>query len=68
LKEFMPLLFIYMVVIGTSVEDERLFSAMYFVNSVLRNRLSENLEACIWAKVQTQLTRDDFLYMDALEL
>jgi hypothetical protein len=64
----MPLLFVYMVVIGSSVEDERLFSAMNFVNSVVRNRLSENLEACIWAEVQTQFTRDDFSYMDALEL
>jgi hypothetical protein len=57
LKSFMPLLSIYMVIVGSSVEDERLFSAMNFVKSVVRNRLSDNLEACIRAKVQTQFTR-----------
>jgi hypothetical protein len=46
-----------MVIVGSSVEDERLFSAMNFVKSVVRNRLSDKLEACIRAKVQTQFTR-----------
>jgi hypothetical protein len=68
LKSFMPLLSIYMVIVGSSVEDERLFSAMNFVKSVVRNRLSDNLEACIRAKVQTQFTRYNFPYMEALEL
>jgi hypothetical protein len=61
------LLSIYMAVIRSSVYDERLFSAMDYVKSIVRNRLSENLEACIRAKVQTLSTRDDFPYMDSLE-
>jgi hypothetical protein len=68
LRSFMPLLSIYMVIVGSSVEDERLFSAMNFVKSVVRNRLSDNLEACIRVKVQTQFTRYNFPYMEALEL
>ena len=66
--EFAKLAEIMMCMVGTSVEDERLFSILAFVHNKLRNRLDSNLEACVRAKAQQVYTPESFPYKDALKV
>lgn len=58
---------ILFVVVGGSVEDERLFSAASFVLSKHRRRLDASLEKCVRMKVQSVFTLDNFPYDEAVQ-
>lgn len=59
ISEFMKLAKIAIVMVGGSIEDERVFSTMNFVKDKLRNCLSE-LELCVRLKSQRLFTLDTF--------
>jgi hypothetical protein len=49
-----------MTLAGTSVADERVFSAMTFVKNVLRASLSTNLALCVRTKLQEWFDLETF--------
>ena len=53
-----------MTLLGTSVEDERLFSLLAFVQNKQRNRLDAHLEPCMRMKAQTLFDDETFPYLD----
>lgn len=55
---------ILMTLLGTSVEDERLFSLLAFVQNKQRNRLDAHLEPCMRMKAQTLFDDETFPYLD----
>ena len=57
---FCKLAEILMCMVGTSVEDERLFSTLSFVHNKQRNRLDGHLEACVRAKAQQLFSEVSF--------
>lgn len=63
---FATLAEVLFVMVGGSIEDERLFSAASFVLSKHRQRLDVSLEKCVRGKVQQFFTLDDFPYETAL--
>jgi hypothetical protein len=65
--EFMKLARVLMTVVGTSVSDERAFSAMTFVKNSLRSSLEEHLEACVRVKEQTLFDLTTFPHTEVLE-
>lgn len=67
LSEYVKLAKIAMTVVGTSVNDERAFSAMSFVKSPERNRLEEHLEVAVRAKYQGQFTYETFPIQEGLK-
>ena len=67
LSEYIKLAKLSMTVVGTSVNDERAFSAMSFVKSPERNRLDEHLEVAVRAKYQGQFTYETFPIEEGLK-
>lgn len=57
---------ILVVLVGGSVEDERVFSSVSFVLGKLRHSLDRNMETCVRAKVQNFFTAQTFSYDKAL--
>ena len=55
---------ILMVLLGTSVEDERL-STLAFVQNKQRNRLQAHLEPCVRMKAQKLFDDETFPYIEA---
>jgi len=51
-----------MTMVGTSVMDERAFSAMTFIKNRLRSSLSKNLQLCMRTKLQRHFDLDSFPY------
>jgi hypothetical protein len=51
-----------LTLVGTSVCDERAFSAMTFIKNVLRTSLSTNLALCMRMKLQQWFDLDTFPY------
>jgi hypothetical protein len=64
--EFMKLARLLMTVVGTSVSDERAFSARTFVKNSLRSSLDKHLEACVRVKEQTLFDLTTFPHTDVL--
>jgi hypothetical protein len=64
--EFMKVARLLMTIIGTSVGDERAFSAMTFVKNRLRASLEQHLELCVRVKEQSLFNQENFPYTDAL--
>jgi hypothetical protein len=64
---FAKLAEILVVVVGGSVEDERLFSAASFVLGKYRRRLDVSLEKCVRMKVQNLFTLENFPFDKALK-
>ena len=67
LSEYITLAKLAMTVVGTSMNDERAFSAMSFVKSPERNRLDEHLEVAVRAKYQGQFTYETFPIQEGLK-
>ena len=67
LSEYIKLAKLAMTVVGTSVNDERAFSAISFVKSPERNRLDEHLEVAVRAKYQGQFTYETFPMQEGLK-
>ena len=63
---FAKLAEIQLCMVGTSVEDERLFSSLAFVHNKQRNRLDKHLEACVRVRAQRFFNDATFPYKDAL--
>ena len=55
------------VMVGGSVENERVFSTMAFIKNKLRNRLDKNLNACVRAATQVLFDVDSFPYKKTLD-
>ena len=51
-----------MTLVGTSVCDERAFSAMSFLKSLLRASLSTNLALCMRLKLQDEFDHESIPY------
>ena len=66
-SEWIKLAELAMVMVGGSVEDERLFSTMDFVKNKLRNRLSDHLEVSVRMKAQHVFDIETFPYGEACE-
>lgn len=57
---------ILVVVVGGSIEDERVFSAAPFVLGKWRHSLDRNLDTCVRAKVQNLFAHATFPYYEAV--
>ena len=64
--EFIKFANLLMTVTGTSVGDERAFSAMGYVKNCWRSSLDKNLELCVRVKGQTLFNVDNFPYEEVL--
>jgi hypothetical protein len=61
-SEWSVLAEVVLVMVGVSVEDERVFSAMNFIKNALRNRLGTHLERCVRMKGQNEFKVATFPY------
>jgi hypothetical protein len=68
LSDFIRLAKLALTVVGTSVNDERAFSAMSFVKTPERNGLGRHLELAVRAKYQGQFTFQTFPTDEALQV
>jgi hypothetical protein len=67
LGEFIKLAKLSLTILGTSVNDERVFSAMSVVKNNTRNRLERHLELAVRLMHQGQFTVQEFPYKEALD-
>jgi hypothetical protein len=61
-SEWSVLAEVVLVMVGVSVEGERVFSALNFIKNELRNRLGTHLECCVRMKVQNDFKVATFPY------
>ena len=66
MSAFADLSQILVVIVGGSIEDERLFSAASIVLSKHRRRLDKSLDKCMREKVQSVFNLDKLPYTEAL--
>ncbi|PNH11804.1 hypothetical protein TSOC_001293 [Tetrabaena socialis] len=67
LSEFVKLAELVFVMVPGSVEDERRFSALAFIKSKVRNRLTDHLGVCMRMFSQEFFTAHTFPYNEALD-
>lgn len=66
ISEFAKLGNISVVLVGGSIEDERVFSAMNFIKDKVRNRLDDHLELCVRLFSQNMFTLHTFPFVQAI--